>query len=92
MSTEEKKAAHNAEALSGEDMSGIAGGGVGGSKGGRDGGGEFLVGSGSEKLSEAEMSGVAGGASKGGSSGGAEFLVGQQDKPHRIPRILLLIL
>ena len=71
MSTEEKKS----EALSGTEMSGIAGGGRGSSKGGSAGGGEFIVGSGSEKLSEAEMSGVAGGASKGGSSGGAEFLV-----------------
>ena len=85
MSTEEKKS----EALSGAEMSGIAGGdGRGSSKGGSKGGGEFLVGTMSGKLSEAEMSGVAGGASRGGSSGGAEFLVGQQDKPHRIPRIL----
>ena len=79
MSTEAKKAAQNAEALSGEDMSGIAGG-VESSKGGRSGGGEFLVGSGSEKMSEAEMSGVAGGKSRDGSNGGAEFLVDTEQR------------
>ena len=84
MSTEEKKS----EALSGAEMSGIAGGdGRGSSKGGSKGGGEFLVGSGSGKLSEAEMSGVAGGASRGGSSGGAEFLVDPSEKASKKPSI-----
>ena len=84
MSTEAKKA----EALSCAEMSGIAGGdGRGSSKGGSKGGGEFLVGSGSGKLSEAEMSKTFGGISRGGREGGGDFLVDPSEKASKKPSI-----
>ncbi len=87
MSTEAKKA----EALSSEEMSGVVGGSKTSSNG-TPGGGEFLVGKEGKRLSDAEMSGIAGGgnaSSSDGTPGGPEFLVGQQDKPHRVPPLIL---
>ena len=76
MSTEEKKAAKTAEALSQAEMAGVAGGK---SHSGKSGGGHKLVdqadGAETILLSEAEMSGVAGGTSRSGKSGGGHKLV-----------------
>ncbi|MBQ9434483.1 MAG: hypothetical protein IJU26_09740 [Synergistaceae bacterium] len=71
MSTEDKKV----ETLSGKEMSGVAGGSMGRSGNGTRGGGEFLVGKEGKRLSEAEMSGIAGSASKDGSRGGGMFMI-----------------
>lgn len=71
MSTEEKKAAKNAEALSHAEMSGVVGGK---SHSGKEGGGlDFADAAGRTDiaaLSDSEMSGVAGGRSHSGTDGG----------------------
>ena len=86
MSTEEKKAAQNAEALSSAEMSGVSGG-VESSKGGRAGGGEFIVSKNGKELSDAEMSKTFGGISRGGREGGGDFLVDPSEKASKKPSI-----